>query len=73
MSWRDQDKKIVKRGTACRSCGKWIIWLRTEAGKRMPVDAETVEPMEMYFRKDKHTSHFATCPNADQHRKRGRS
>lgn len=25
--------------TACRRCGKPIRWLRTEAGKAMPVDA----------------------------------
>lgn len=42
----------------CKSCGKEIFWVKTEAGKNMPVSMETKE------------SHFADCPNADQHRKK---
>jgi hypothetical protein len=41
---------------SCRSCGADIWWIVTAAGKKMPVDADG-------------TSHFATCPNAAQHRK----
>lgn len=41
----------------CRSCGAPIWWIRTKAGKRAPVDADG-------------TNHFATCPQADQWRKR---
>ncbi len=41
---------------ACRSCGAGIYWIVTAKGKRMPVDPDG-------------TSHFATCPNADQHRR----
>lgn len=26
----------------CRSCGKQIMWIRTKAGKNMPVDSMTV-------------------------------
>jgi hypothetical protein len=37
----------------------------------MPVDADTVEPEDNEFDPSRHTSHFATCPNANQHRKRG--
>lgn len=78
----------------CKSCGAEIIWLKTAAGRNMPVDAE-----EVYFYADKdgkelfvtdngvvvrgvqaepntiphprigYVSHFATCPNADTHRK----
>jgi hypothetical protein len=42
---------------SCRSCGAAVVWIVTPAGKRMPVDVST------------HVSHFATCPNAAQHRK----
>lgn len=28
--------------SSCRSCGASIIWARTERGKRMPLDAESV-------------------------------
>ena len=78
----------------CKSCGKEIRWIKTAAGKNMPVDAE-----EITYRKNGkgksiivtkngevhaanivpngtpdatgvgYISHFATCPNADQHRK----
>lgn len=41
----------------CRSCRAEVIWILTVHGKRMPVDPDTRE------------SHFATCPNADEHRK----
>lgn len=40
----------------CRSCGSAIYWCRTKRGSRMPVDPEG-------------TSHFATCPDADEHRR----
>ena len=47
----------------CRSCGADVIWIITEAGKRMPVDAAPgLIPGE-------HTSHFATCPQANDWRK----
>lgn len=46
----------------CRSCGAPIIWCITAKGKRMPVDEpENDEPT---------TSHFATCKDAAQWRKR---
>lgn len=53
----------------CRSCGASIVWLKTEAGKNMPVDADTVDEGDEEFDNDKHVSHFATCPNSDKHRR----
>lgn len=44
------------RAESCRSCRAQIFWIRTTAGKAMPVDPDG-------------TSHFATCPNAAKHRK----
>lgn len=69
--------------SACRSCGAPIIWAITENGKRMPLDAEPAERPTGVFRLEPsgddliarrpieqvYISHFATCPNADQHRK----
>lgn len=40
----------------CKGCGEFIKWIRTRAGKNMPVNADG-------------TSHFATCKKADQFRK----
>jgi hypothetical protein len=69
----------------CSSCGAAILWLITENGKRMCVDAEpstlgtiinnsdgtcrTVKKDEQgMFDGTRHVTHWATCPNAKQHR-----
>ena len=43
--------------SACRSCSAPIVWCKTPAGKRAPVNPEG-------------TSHFSTCPQADRWRRR---
>ena len=62
----------------CSSCQAEIIWVITEKGHKMPVDAkpmkgfwleETHGQVQANSGSDLHQSHFATCPNADQHRK----
>ena len=69
----------------CRSCGAKIIWVKTEKGKDMPIDAEPVPDGNIVMstgkahvvKKDEtfltgtkfYKSHFATCPHAAQHRK----
>ena len=53
----------------CKSCQAEIIWIRTERGHLMPVNAETVGPDDKVFKPGAHISHFATCPNADKHRR----
>ena len=54
----------------CSSCGEYIVWVKTERGKWMPVDADSFEEGdERVFDSSKHISHFATCPHADEHRK----
>lgn len=47
----------------CRSCGEVILWCVTAKGKKMPVDVPD-EPGAPT------TSHFATCPEAGQWRKK---
>lgn len=59
----------------CRTCGQSITWARTEAGKKIPLDhppenrfvfpgdGDLVVVLPTYI------SHFATCPQADEHRK----
>lgn len=55
----------------CRSCEAPIVWVQTQNGKNMPVDAHTYDNGDgLIFNSEKHTSHFATCPNADKHRKK---
>ena len=67
----------------CRSCGAEIIWAQTEFGKLMPMDAEpTILPGAFTLESQDGTStkrarlvgryyisHFATCPNAAEHRR----
>ena len=48
------------RDAKCKSCGAPIAWVKTTAGKNMPVDTSAEHYGE---------SHFAHCPNADAHRK----
>jgi hypothetical protein len=38
---------------ACKGCGAAIAWVKTPAGRAMPVDADG-------------TPHWATCPQAPQ-------
>ena len=56
----------------CRSehCGADIVWLKTRGGKNMPVDAGTVNlTNDAIFDGARHTSHYATCPDANRFRK----
>jgi hypothetical protein len=55
---------------SCSSCDAPIIWLLTKHLKHIPVDAATVKPGETQYTPPGHISHFATCPNANQHRKK---
>jgi hypothetical protein len=60
------ERRIVR----CRSCRARIIFLTTATGKKMPVSADTVEPEDENYDASRHESHFASCPGADQHRRR---
>ena len=56
----------------CRSCGREIVFMRTSAGKIIPVDADSVaeeETADAIFEYGRHISHFATCPDANKFRK----
>lgn len=57
--------------TQCRSCGADVVWFRTKAGNRMPVDESSTWHTDAKHQLDlnRHVSHFATCSNASQHRK----
>lgn len=70
----------LTRPSQCRSCKSEIFWIITDSGARMPVDCD---PRRVYKHtasegakaptdtaSGRGVSHFATCPNAAQHRKR---
>jgi hypothetical protein len=83
---RMADDAERNNGVWCKSCGAPIRWAKTEAGKRIPLDPEprpngnllvqdgiayVHEPGDATdFDQQYYVSHFATCPNADSHRKR---
>ncbi len=67
--------------SACRSCGARIVWAKTSTGKAIPVDADPVEHGNIVLSSGgvaevgpagsgTHVSHFATCPERDEWRKR---
>lgn len=60
----------------CRSCDAEILWVELASGRRMPLDVASKQTRIVVTNGDRGTvhsatylSHFATCPNADQHRK----
>lgn len=69
----------------CRSCGAPILFVKTEKGNLIPLDAEPYVPPGLFvIARDiavslehatgpagpvLYRSHFATCPNAKKHRK----
>jgi len=64
----------------CKTCGQSIQWAVTEAGKKVPLDHPPenrfvktnrhLPDQELHVRMtETYISHFATCPQADQHRK----
>ncbi len=74
---------MTTRVSRCRSCDESIVWMVTANGRKIPVDADSVDESELewaisdrrnnrhmpLFDPQEHTSHFATCPAADHHRR----
>lgn len=68
----------------CKTCNAEIAWAITTTGKRMPVDVEPsangnvmlrIEGEKLFAQivsrddpRPRHTSHFVTCPDADEWR-----
>lgn len=66
----------------CKSCKQPIQWVVTQFDKKLPIDPEPHPNGNIMLKNDgaavvvtpdypgtKYLSHFATCPNAKQHRK----
>lgn len=68
----------VDKISQCRSCDAPVMWCGTRRGKKMPVDARPDPDGDLGIDKNgiaghgiagpKYTSHFATCPDASEHR-----
>lgn len=61
----EHERRIVR----CRSCRARIVWLVTDTGKKIPVDADTVEATDELFVWGRHITHFKTCPHANDWRR----
>lgn len=46
------------------------MWLKTQAERLIPVDEAGVEPLDEYFDRTRHKPHHATCPNAEDFRRK---
>jgi len=60
----------------CKSCGAEVKWVKSEFGKAMILNAKTekriiIDADGRGIVADTYLSHFATCPNAASHRKKG--
>lgn len=62
----------------CASCQAPIVWAWTETGRRIPLDAATEKRFVVTLdargepqarMRATYVAHFASCPNADQHRR----
>lgn len=67
------------RLSRCKSCNAEVFWVETESGKRMPCNAKPKRKDLVLCKRqgktiakmaDVYESHFATCPNAKQRRRR---
>jgi len=63
----------------CRSCGKRIVFLKTDSGKKIPINYETLsnedienleQGEEVLFDSTLHISHFSDCPQSKKWRKK---
>lgn len=61
--------------TSCRSCGADIVFLKTRAGKRMPVNVTPTKPEfrgpnhgEIEYVHGEHEPHWGTCDDAERFR-----
>ncbi len=71
---------------ACSTCGRPIFWAATDSGKKIPIDASPLGDVRranvvlldglakvVRHGEGTHITHFVTCPNAAEHRKKPRN
>lgn len=54
---------------ACAACKEMIVMLLTQNNKLIPVNADTIEPGDIFYDRGKHVTHWGTCTNPDRFRK----
>lgn len=53
------------KGSLCKFCGQPIKWIKTANGKNMPLDPVGIDEGDILYDRNKHTSHWDTCPKRD--------
>jgi len=56
------------KGSRCKFCGQLIKWIKTANGKNMPLDPINIDEGDILYDREKHTSHWDTCPKRDRAR-----
>jgi len=56
------------KGSRCKFCGQAIKWIKTKNGKNMPLDPIGIEEGDILYDREKHSSHWDTCPKRDRAR-----
>lgn len=60
-----------RKGSTCRGCGVYIEWIKTPAGKDMPVDPAEITVIDVEGRTLRgYIPHWGTCPKANQFKKK---
>lgn len=53
----------------CSSCGAAVVWIKTEEGKKMPLDPKVLTVVAPNGKTTRgRQSHFSSCPEAKEHR-----
>lgn len=69
--YKDSSNDITNNTSECKGCGKTIGWVVTENGKKMPINTKEITIVTLDGKIAKgYTSHFATCANADEFRRK---
>ena len=66
----DTTEQHELRIVRCRACRTRIIFLQSPSSdKKVPVDADTVEPEDEVYEHGRHVAHFGTCSDPERFRK----
>lgn len=45
----------------CKHCGAAVVWFKTDAGRKVPIDHSTCPPADRKLDLSRHTIHWNTC------------
>lgn len=54
-------RKPPSKNSKCFACQQPVVWLKTQAGKNIPVEPDSVRPEDRDYDPSRHKNHFADC------------